>query len=166
MQTFRWAAAILLVTGIHLHAQIKSDAVPERARDLGVPFDGVPGPLNSITDVAGVEVGHTTLVSGNYSAGAKEPVVRTGVTVVLPRGKANNDPVYAGWFSQNGNGEMTGTTWIEESGFLEGPVGLTNTHSVGRWWPKPGMGGSMTSTAFTSNLKTCSMLSIRPGPGR
>ena len=100
-----------------------------RARDLGVPFDGTPGPLNAITDVKGVEVGHTTLISG--ASPQKAGVVRTGVTAVLPRGKDSNDPVFAGWFTENGNGEMTGTTWVEESGFLEGPVMITNTHSVG-----------------------------------
>ena len=100
-----------------------------RARDLGVPFDGTPGPLNAITDVKGVEVGHTTLISGEGHQ--KAGVVRTGVTAVLPRGKDSNDPVVAGWFTENGNGEMTGTTWVEESGFLEGPVMITNTHSVG-----------------------------------
>ena len=97
-----------------------------RARDLGIPFDGTPGPLNAITDVRGVEVGFSTIVRGD----GKE-AVRTGVTVVLPRGKESADPVFAGWFSQNGNGEMTGTTWIEEGGFMEGPVFITNTHSVG-----------------------------------
>src|SRR6266516_5427422 len=102
-----------------------------RARDLGVPFDGRPGPLNAITDVKGVEVGHTTLIEGNGALQAGKGPIRTGVTVVLPRGKANPEPVYAGWFSQNGNGEMTGTTWVEESGFLETPIGITNTHSVG-----------------------------------
>jgi D-aminopeptidase len=103
----------------------------QRARDLGVPFDGTPGLFDAITDVHGVEVGHTTLISGNGPLKVGEGPVRTGVTVVFPRGKANADPVYAGWFSQNGNGEMTGTTWVEESGFLEGPVAITNTHSVG-----------------------------------
>ncbi len=102
-----------------------------RARDLGVPFDGTPGPLNAITDVRGVEVGETTLISGNGALKIGEGPIRTGVTVVFPRGKANSDPVYAGWFSQNGNGEMTGTTWVEESGFLESPIAITNTHSVG-----------------------------------
>ncbi len=102
-----------------------------RARDLGVPFDGTPGPLNAITDVAGVEVGSTTLIRGEGKLKVGEGPVRTGVTVILPRGRENADPVYAGWFSLNGNGEMTGTTWIEESGFLDGPVALTNTHSVG-----------------------------------
>ena len=94
-----------------------------RARDLGIPFDGTPGPLNAITDVEGIEVGLTTLIQGE--------AVRTGVTAILPRGKTSSDPVFAGWFSLNGNGEMTGTAWIEEGGFLEGPVFITNTHSVG-----------------------------------
>ncbi|HYC73000.1 MAG TPA: P1 family peptidase [Opitutaceae bacterium] len=102
-----------------------------RARDLGVPFDGTPGPLNAITDVAGVEVGHTTLIRGDGPLVVGQGPVRTGVTVVFPRGKSDPAPVFAGWFSLNGNGEMTGTAWIEESGVLDGPVGLTNTHSVG-----------------------------------
>ncbi len=110
----------------------QGDTTPSiRARGLGVPFDGAPGPLNAITDVAGVEVGATTLIDGEGALKVGEGPVRTGVTVILPRGAKNNDPVYAGWFSLNGNGEMTGTTWVEESGFLEGPVALTNTHSVG-----------------------------------
>src|SRR5215472_5415474 len=104
----------------------------ERARDLGVPFDGTPGPLNAITDVEGVLVGHTTLISGSGKLVVGKGPVRTGVTAVLPRGTASMDRYsFAGWFSQNGNGEMTGTTWVEESGFLEGPVMITNTHSVG-----------------------------------
>jgi D-aminopeptidase len=103
----------------------------ERARDLGVPFEGSPGTLNGITDVAGVEVGTTTLIRGEGALKVGEGPVRTGVTVVFPRGRKSTDPVYAGWFSLNGNGEMTGTTWIDESGLLEGPVALTNTHSVG-----------------------------------
>jgi L-aminopeptidase/D-esterase-like protein len=102
-----------------------------RARDLGVPFDGDPGKLNAITDVAGVEVGHTTLIAGEGPLKVGTGPVRTGVTAILPRGRESADPVFAGWFSLNGNGEMTGTTWIEESGFLEGPVMLTNTSSVG-----------------------------------
>jgi D-aminopeptidase len=106
-------------------------ATKPRARDLGVPFDGDPGPLNAITDVAGVEVGHTTLIQGQGELKVGQGPVRTGVTVILPRGKRSNDPVFAGWFSLNGNGEMTGTTWVEESGFMEGPMGITNTHSVG-----------------------------------
>jgi len=102
-----------------------------RARDLGVPFDGVPGRYNAITDVAGVEVGHTTLIRGTGRLVEGKGPVRTGVTAILPRGRAAQQPVFAGWFTLNGNGEMTGTTWIEESGELEGPVLITNTHSVG-----------------------------------
>lgn len=103
-----------------------------RARDLGIPFDGTPGPFNAITDVQGVEVGYTTLISGSGKLKVGEGPVRTGVTAVMPRGKnVFADPVFAGWYSLNGNGEMTGTTWVEESGFLEGPVMITNTHSVG-----------------------------------
>jgi len=101
-----------------------------RARALGIPFEGIPGALNSITDVAGVEVGYTTLVSGEGKLEVGKGPVRTGVTAILPRGK-NEDPVYAGVFSLNGNGEMTGAAWVEEGGFLEGPIALTNTHSVG-----------------------------------
>ncbi|HEX9487543.1 MAG TPA: P1 family peptidase [Gemmatimonadales bacterium] len=103
----------------------------ERARDVGVPLEGTPGPLNAITDVAGVEVGHRTLVAGHGPLVVGKGPVRTGVTAVFPRGKAADDPVFAGWFTMNGNGEMTGTTWVEESGFLWGPVMITNTHSVG-----------------------------------
>ena len=102
-----------------------------RARDLGIPFDGTPAALNAITDVAGVEVGHTTLISGEGPLKVGVGPVRTGVTAVLPRGRNNNDPVMSAWWTLNGNGEMTGTTWVEESGFLEGPVMITNTHSVG-----------------------------------
>lgn len=99
-----------------------------RARDLGVPFDGTPGPLNAITDVAGVTVGQVTLIE-DLADGRK---VRTGVTAVLPRGRGTiSMPAFAGSFVLNGAGEMTGRSWIEESGMLEGPVMLTNTHSVG-----------------------------------
>src|SRR5574341_1044824 len=101
-----------------------------RARDLGIPFEGMPGKFNAITDVSGVTVGHTTLIEGDGPLQVGQGPVRTGVTVILPRGK-HYDPVFAGWYSLNGNGEMTGTTWVEESGFLEGPIALTNTHSVG-----------------------------------
>src|SRR5437016_10518827 len=105
---------------------------PVRARDLGVPFDGTPGQLNAITDVAGIEVGYTTIIRGEGKLVVGKGPVRTGVTAIIPRGHDSlNDPVYAGVFSLNGNGEMTGTHWIEESGFLEGPVVITNTHSVG-----------------------------------
>jgi len=103
--------------------RVEAQSEKPRARDLGVPFEGAPGPLNAITDVPAVEVGHTTLISGDS--------VRTGVTVVLPEGKRAKNQVFAGWFTLNADGEMTGTTWIEESGILEGPVAITNTHSVG-----------------------------------
>jgi D-aminopeptidase len=103
-----------------------------RARDLDVPFDGTPGKLNAITDVPGVEVGYTTLISGKGKLEVGKGPVRTGVTAIIPRGHDSlNDPVYAGYFRLNGNGEMTGTAWVNESGFLEGPIVITNTHSVG-----------------------------------
>jgi L-aminopeptidase/D-esterase-like protein len=103
-----------------------------RARDLGIPFEGTPGKFNAITDVPGVEVGYTTLISGEGKLEVGKGPVRTGVTAILPRGHASlNDPVYAGFFSLNGNGEMTGTAWVDESGFLEGSIIITNTHSVG-----------------------------------
>ncbi|MBM3808362.1 MAG: P1 family peptidase [Acidimicrobiia bacterium] len=115
-----------------LLAPVVSGQRAPRARDLGVPFDGSPGPLNAITDVAGVTVGHSTIISGQGTLKAGEGPVRTGVTAVMPRGlDSMAKPSFAGWYSQNGNGEMTGTTWLEESGFLEGPVMITNTHSVG-----------------------------------
>jgi D-aminopeptidase len=106
------------------------EAQSRRARDLGIPLEGIPGDLNAITDVRGVEVGQVTLISGEGKLIVGKGPVRTGVTAILPRGK-KYDPVFAGWFTLNGNGEMTGTTWVEESGFLEGPVMITNTHSVG-----------------------------------
>src|SRR5438477_9302243 len=119
-----------------------------RARDLGIPFEGTPGKLNTITDVPGVEVGYTTLISGEGKLEVGKGPVRTSVTAILPRGHASlNDPVYSGFFSLNGNGEMTGTAWVEESGFLEGPIVITNTHSVGvardaviAWLVKQGTG--------------------------
>ena len=108
-------------------------ATKERAREMGLSavIGGTPGSLDAITDVAGVEVGHTTLISGTGRLNVGKGPVRTGVTIVHPRGKSSNDPVFAAWFTLNGNGEMTGTTWLRESGFLEGPIGITNTHSVG-----------------------------------
>jgi D-aminopeptidase len=121
----------LLVAALVLVTATGSTQTKPRARDLGVPFDGTPGPLNAITDVSGVEVGMTTIIRGDGALKVGEGPVRTGVTAILPRGKSSGDPVMAGWFSLNGNGEMTGTTWIEEAGFLEGPVFITNTHSVG-----------------------------------
>ncbi|MGD0631144.1 MAG: P1 family peptidase [Terracidiphilus sp.] len=128
----RCPLAVLLISISAAVAAAQGDpSSPVRARDLGVPFNGTPGPLDAITDVAGVEVGATTIIRGEGALKVGEGPVRTGVTVILPRGGKDNDPVYAGWFSLNGNGEMTGTTWVEESGFLEGPVAITNTHSVG-----------------------------------
>src|SRR5262249_27326524 len=107
------AAIIILKTS--------AGAQPQRARDRGVSFDGTHATWNAITDIAGIEVGHATLI--------ESPSVRTGVTAVWPRGKQSDDPAFGGWFSLNGNGEMTGTTWVEESGFVDGPILITNTHS-------------------------------------
>src|ERR1700740_611299 len=129
---FRYFVAMLFILSVCLPAAAQSPSGKPRARDLGVPFDGSPGPVNAITDVAGVTVGHTTLISGEGKLRVGKGPVRTGVTAVLPRGKDSmNKPVFAGWWSRNGNAEMTGSTWVEESGFLEGPVMITNTHSVG-----------------------------------
>src|SRR5689334_25047673 len=105
---------LLLVVALVTSAAAQS--TKPRARDLGIPFDGTPGPLNAITDVKGVEVGHTTLISGEGPLKVGIGPVRTGVTAVLPRGKDSNDAVFAAWFTLNGNGEMTGTTWVEDSG--------------------------------------------------
>ncbi len=101
-----------------------------RARDIGIPFNGTPGQFNAITDVKGVEVGYSTIISGQGKNIRGKGPVRTGVTAILPRGR-NNNPVFANWYSLNGNGEMTGTTWVTESGFLETPIMITNTNSVG-----------------------------------
>lgn len=133
-----WLFSLLSLVYICTHAQ------KPRARDLGIPFNGTPGKYNNITDVKGVEVGYSTIISGSGKNVRGKGPVRTGVTAVLPRGK-NNNPVFANWYSLNGNGEMTGTTWITESGFLEGPVMITNTNSVGvvrdavlKWFIKTG----------------------------
>ncbi|HLZ92817.1 MAG TPA: P1 family peptidase [Candidatus Acidoferrum sp.] len=129
-QIFIVAVIAISFLGATLHA--KEEPAKPRARDLGVPFDGTTGSLNAITDVFGITVGHTTLISGEGKLQIGKGPVRTGVTAILPRGKDSmSDPVFAGWWSLNGNGEMTGTTWVEESGFLEGPLMITNTHSVG-----------------------------------
>ncbi len=119
-------AAIILIIFI----QFSIYAQKQRARDIGIPFDGVTGKYNAITDVKGVEVGYSTIISGSGKNVLGKGPVRTGVTAILPRGK-NNNPVYANWYTLNGNGEMTGTTWVTESGFLETPVMITNTNSVG-----------------------------------
>ncbi len=134
--TFCATCLALILAPAPLLAREPQTAPPKapaiRARALGIPFDGTPGKLNAITDVAGVEVGFTTLISGEGKLDVGKGPVRTGVTAIIPRGyNSLNDPVYSGAFSLNGNGEMTGTAWVEESGFLEGPVIITNTHSVG-----------------------------------
>src|SRR6266513_451170 len=131
----------LLLLSLDSHAREPQKSPPARsisenkiirARELGIPFEGIPGKINAITDVPGVEVGYTTLISGEGKLQVGKGPVRTGVTAILPRGHASiDDPVYAGFFNFNGNGEMTGTAWVEESGFLEGPILITNTHSVG-----------------------------------
>ena len=127
MLRHRGLAVTLFLVGTLAQAQ------KPRARDLGISplIGGTPGALDAITDVAGVEVGHTTLISGSGPLIVGKGPVRTGVTVVHPRGKKNPDPVFGAWFTLNGNGEMTGTTWLQEGGVLEGPVAITNTHSVG-----------------------------------
>jgi D-aminopeptidase len=135
------AVLLVVVTALHSSAREPQKSPPPspvivskivRARDLGIQFEGTPGKFNAITDVPGVEVGYTTLISGEGKLEVGKGPVRTGVTAILPRGHASlNDPVYAGFFSLNGNGEMTGTAWVDESGFLEGPIIMTNTHSVG-----------------------------------
>jgi L-aminopeptidase/D-esterase-like protein len=132
--------AVLLITV----AAVTVPGQKPRARDIGIPFDGTPGKFNAITDVKGVEVGYSTIISGQGKNIRGKGPVRTGVTAILPRGRTNN-PVFANWYSLNGNGEMTGTTWITESGFLEGPVMITNTNSVGvvrdavlKWYVRTG----------------------------
>jgi len=121
----RWPTALLLVLAAGALAG-------PRARDLGIPFDGTPGPLDAITDVAGVTVGHTTLIAGEGKLVVGKGPVRTGVTAILPRGRGSvREPVFAGSHVLNGNGELTGLAWVEDSGLLLGPVMLTNTHSVG-----------------------------------
>lgn len=124
-------SAATVAIGLALAWSTASAQAKPRENDLKLPIGGTPGPLDAITDVAGVEVGHTTLISGSGKLVVGQGPVRTGVTVVHPRGKANADPVFAAWFTLNGNGEMTGTTWVQESGYLEGPIAITNTHSVG-----------------------------------
>ena len=150
MRTPQISILIALFFGA-LTAYAQSDrrtAVP-RARDLGIPLTGTPGKFNAITDVEGVQVGYSTLIAGQGKNVRGKGPVRTGVTAILPRGRTNNGsgrpPVYANWYTLNGNGEMTGTTWITESGFLEGPVMITNTNSVGvvrdavlKWYVKTG----------------------------
>ena len=128
-----WGPRLRMIAALSL-LLVASDAWAQdraRARELGIPFEGTAGQLNAITDVVGVEVGHTTLISGSGRLERGKGPVRTGVTAVIPRGRESFDPVFGAWFALNGNGEMTGTTWMEESGFLEGPILITNTNSVG-----------------------------------
>jgi D-aminopeptidase len=122
-----WPLMVWLLLARPLQAQ----APRERARDLGVPLDGTAGPLDAITDVPGVTVGHTTLIQGSGKLQVGAGPVRTGVTAVFPRGREDLSPVFAGWFSLNGNGEMTGTPWIDDYGLMPYPVTITNTNSVG-----------------------------------
>jgi L-aminopeptidase/D-esterase-like protein len=125
------AIVFVLLTGPSVLLGQNSSASQPRARDLGIPFDGTPGAFNAITDVPGVEVGYKTLISGEGRLVVGQGPVRTGVTAILPRGKASMKSVFAGYFAGNGNGDMTGTHWIEESGVLETPILITNTGSVG-----------------------------------
>ena len=120
------------ITLLCLTLSIAGFAQKPRARDLGIPFNGTTGPNNAITDIKGVEVGYSTIIKGKGKNIVGQGPVRTGVTAIFPRGKAKKfSPVYANWYSLNGNGEMTGTTWVTESGFLETPIMITNTNSVG-----------------------------------
>ena len=130
----RSRAALALVTALVASlgpGRVAGQAAPERARDLGIPLDGTPGPLDAITDVRGVTVGHSTIVRGSGRLVQGKGPVRTGVTAVFPRGRDDLSPVFAGWFSLNGNGEMTGTAWIDDYGLLFYPIVITNTNSVG-----------------------------------
>ncbi len=132
MKKLAFSLLIFLAASVTVRPQKSAPGSGDlRARELGVPFEGTPGPLDAITDVKGVEVGYRTLISGEGKLQVGVGPVRTGVTAIFPRGKNAVDPVFAGWFTENGNGEMTGTTWVAESGFLYGPVLVTNTHSAG-----------------------------------
>jgi D-aminopeptidase len=130
MRTFvlRFASIVLIAAATAVPG---STQTRPRGRDLGIPFPGKTGPLNAITDVAGIAVGHVTLIEGEGKLVPGKGPIRTGVTAILPRPRGNWDPVFAATFNLNGNGDMTGTNWIKESGFLEGPILLTGTHSVG-----------------------------------
>src|SRR5512146_3503147 len=131
---FRLIPLFLALATIAAVAQQPANVLTEkpiRVRDLGIPFQGTPGALNAITDVKGVEVGMTTLISGKGPLVVGKGPVRTGVTVIFPRGKTSKDSVMAGTAVLNGNGEMTGTAWVNESGFMDGAMAITNTHSVG-----------------------------------
>ncbi len=168
----------MLRPAILLAATLVATSVPAqkpRARELGLStmIGGVAGPLDAITDVAGVEVGHTTLISGSSKLVVGKGPIRTGVTVVHPRGKGSNDPVFGAWYTLNGNGEMTGTTWLQESGILEGPIAITNTHSVGvvrdailQWQvSRPGMqpwGLPVVAETFDGSLNDINGFHVKP----
>src|SRR6476646_1252856 len=124
-------SAFAVILAVSLSSTFVLAQTKPRARDLGIPFDGTPGPNNAITDVAGIEVGMTTLISGEGKLKEGSGPVRTGVTAIFPRGRGNLGPVFAGWFNLNGNGEMTGTAWIDDYALLLYPILLTNTNSVG-----------------------------------
>ncbi len=126
-------STLILIVAIFLDASISNaQQTKPRARDLGIPFEGTPGPFNAITDVKGVEVGYKTLIEGSGKLIVGKGPVRTGVTAIFPKGKESKlERVFAAWFTLNGNGEMTGTTWVDESGCLGSPILITNTHSVG-----------------------------------
>jgi L-aminopeptidase/D-esterase-like protein len=167
------AALIVIVASVFAPRSGAQATAKPRARELGLPIGGTAGPLDAITDVAGVEVGHTTLISGSGKLVVGKGPVRTGVTVIHPRGKANPDPVFGAWFTLNGNGEMTGTTWLQESGVLEGPIGITNTHSVGvvrdailQWQVgKPGMqpwGLPVVAETYDGRLNDINGFHVRP----
>jgi L-aminopeptidase/D-esterase-like protein len=125
------AAALVLSGAVALAPAAAAQQPVERARELGIPLEGTPGPLDAITDVRGVTVGHATIISGSGRLAPGKGPVRTGVTAIFPRGRDDLSPVFAGWFSLNGNGEMTGTAWIEDYGLLFYPIAITNTNSVG-----------------------------------
>jgi L-aminopeptidase/D-esterase-like protein len=122
--------AVAVLIGLLLAVTLAAQTRP-RGRDLGIPFPGKTGPNNAITDIPGIAVGHVTLIEGEGKLIPGKGPIRTGVTAILPRPKGNWDPVFAATFNLNGNGDMTGINWIKESGFLEGPILLTGTHSVG-----------------------------------
>jgi D-aminopeptidase len=125
-------ASRLLMCVVALLGSVEFAQAAERARDVGVPFEGTPGPLNAITDVTGVEVGHLTLIQGDGLLKVGAGPVRSGVTVVLPRGRASADPVYGGYYDLNGNGEMTGISYLQDFGVIYGPIGISNTNAIGQ----------------------------------
>jgi D-aminopeptidase len=131
MVAVAFLAATSLLPSLFGQTDAANPKAKPRARDLGIPFDGIPAPLNSITDVPGVEVGYTTLILGEGKRVVGKGPVRTGVTAILPRGKSSNEGVFAAFYSGNGNGDMTGTHWVDENGVLETPILITNTLSVG-----------------------------------